>query len=517
MDFVKIREFTRKFWAVILVFLIAFSVRVFYISQKSGLHVDESLSYIISSVNKYGWRDSIPAGTEYTGHELLNLTFGNPSSIKETFKDVGKMYIDTRDSSWPNLYYTCLRIFSAAADDYELKSLIARGCALNLLFFTLSFFYFFKLLQILFKDEDKQKYIPFALFIAYMNTGAISNTLYIRPYQLQEAMLVIMTYIFAIFYNDIKNNKCNLPPKKIILTALVMSVVSLSGYFCLVYECLLGIVLLYMCFKNKDYKTAGKFMLIFILNIVFANLLYLRFIFGVNAPRAAEVCYNVSINSENIKLSSQRIITLLTRFLFYPAIIILTIISATVQKNKKEINRLLLVISGAAFVWCLTIMYLAPYKILRYIMPIFPLMTLVLAEFVQRVNFKISYVYAGLYLWAAIFASSLDYGAPRPEKIIPFSAPVENVFRRADEQFSFRYKPEITVFINEAKPWTAASLFPYVNTSQTYKFVDFAFLENKLYPENSFIVFPQEKSLPEEETFQKLDCGLYYKCFETGD
>ena len=506
----------KKFWSVFLVFIMAFSVRVFFIHQKSGLHVDEALAYVISSGNNYGWTNNFFVNTEYTGSEIVNLTIGNPPSVKDAIKDVASMYVDNRDHPLTNLYYSALRLSSCCAEDYGLNSLINRGCALNLLFFCISFCYFFKLLQVLFKEEDKQKYIPFALLIAYMNTGAISNTLFLRPYQLQETMCVVMTYIFVLFYNDIKENKFNLHPKKFVLTAFVMSLVTLSGYFSLIYEGLLGLVLLAICFKHKAYKAAGSLVGLFVLNLIFANLLYLGFILGFTSYRAADV-YSAGVDFiSNLKLSASRIIVLFTHYLFYPVVLIAAFISAFFAK-KKERNNLLWIIVLCAFVWSAVVMYLAPYKILRYIVPVFPLLSLVLADFVQKINFKAVYFYSFLYLWAAIFASSLDYGAPRPEKIIPFSAPVENVFRRTDEQFAYRYKPDLPVFISEAEPWTATNLFTYVNPSQKYKFVDFSFFEQKLYPKNSFIIYPKEKSLPEEETFLKLDCGLYYKCFEITD
>ena len=511
-------EFMKKFWVVLLVFIIALSVRVLYINQKSGLHIDESLSYIISSRNTNALASKFfSSNKSYTGDEILQITIGNPRSFKDVVKDIAAMYIDNKDHSWTNLYYSALRLTSAFTEDYSLKSLIARGCSLNLIFFTLSFFYFFKLLQILFKGEDKNIYIPFALFVAYMNTGSITNTVFIRSYQLQEAMLVILTYIFARFYTDITAGKFHLPAKKFFITAFVMSLVSLSGYFCLIYEVLLGSVLVYLCIRKKYFEDAKTLVALFVANIIFANLLYLGFRFGFGSSRAIAIYKIGSGLFANLKMSALQFVIILQKFLFYPAIIILTFISAF-RLKKQDTNYLLLTISLCTLVWSAVVMVLAPYKVVRYIMAGFPLLSLIIPYLTQRANFKLSYLFVFLYLSYSMFPlMNIPDIQPKLLKKIIFASKIENLYKNNDKYFVFRYKPEMPVFISEGDVWTTAILYPYLNPHQNYKFVDFSFLEQKLYPKNCFIIYPHDKFLPQEDTLHELYCGGYYKCFEITD
>lgn len=502
----------KKFFAVILVFIIAFSIRIYQIHMKSGLHVDEALSYVISARNDYAWRTNFLVNTEYTGEEIQKLVFGNPDGVKDLVSDIGLMYIDNRDHPLTNLYYSALRAAAFNLENYDLKNLIKRGCALNLLFFCVSFFYFYKLLNIILVGK-KKKYIPFALFIAFMNTASISATLFLRPYQLQETMLIIMTYIFASFYKDIINDKFNISVKKFIVTAFVIALVTLSGYFSLIYEAVLGSVLLILCYRKRLYNTAGLLVGLFISSIVIANLLYLGFYLGFTSYRAVDVYNSCNDIVYNLKLSISRFIVLLLQFLFYPISLVLSFILMFFARKKVQ-NNLLWIIVGCSFLCGIVIMILSPYKVLRYIMPLFPILSLSLAHYVQKFNFKITYLYVFIYLWAAVFAVSLDYGAPKPIRVMPFARPIENVYRLQDKQFTYRFNQGSPVYINEGEPWTSVNLFTYLNKTQKYRFVNFSFFERKMYPANSFIIYPKEKSLPFEETFQKIDCSLYYKCFE---
>lgn len=512
-------EFMKKFWVVLLVFVIALSVRVLYINQKSGLHIDESASFIISSGNKYGWTENFIINSEYTGEELRQLTMGNPDNSADLVSDLKLLWLNNnRDKSWTNFYYSILRISALASNDLSLKGLIKRGCYLNLIFFTLSFFYFFKLLQILFK-EDNKKYIPFALFVAYMNTAAISTTLFIRSYQLQEAMLVIMTYIFANFYNDIKADNFNITPKKFLLTAFVMSLVNLSGYFAMIYEILLGMVLIVLCVIKRAYKPAGILSGLFVSGLIFANLLYGGFWLGFKSGRAVG-CYKV-IHGVHISLIEiiKYLWSYFSRYLFYPVVLLSVFVSAFFFKKKvyKCEKPLLWIIVGCAFVWSFVIMSIAPYKVLRYIAPVFPLIALVIVEIVKEFNFKLIYFFTVLYFMSCIFVASFDYDVRIPEKTLPFLADIENTVKLADEQFIYRYKTDFPVFIYAADTWKTELLLAYLNPHQKYKFVDYSFLEQKLYPKNCFIIYQKEITLPQEHELHKIQCSGYHKCFEITD
>ena len=43
------------FFYSIIIFILAFGIRIYWVSQKEGINGDEALSVIISSYNDYGW------------------------------------------------------------------------------------------------------------------------------------------------------------------------------------------------------------------------------------------------------------------------------------------------------------------------------------------------------------------------------------------------------------------------------------------------------------------------------
>ncbi|MDR0753332.1 MAG: hypothetical protein LBE95_01550 [Holosporaceae bacterium] len=55
-------------------------MRVNFIHQKEGLHVDETLSLIISNCSNYGYKTSYDENLTYTGKQLKELSFGNSTS-----------------------------------------------------------------------------------------------------------------------------------------------------------------------------------------------------------------------------------------------------------------------------------------------------------------------------------------------------------------------------------------------------------------------------------------------------
>jgi hypothetical protein len=194
----RLRNFLQnQIFLVILIFIFAFGIRLYYVFQKEGLIYDEVGSIVIATWNNYCWRVNYDENKIYTGKEIKEITFFTSSSIKQALADVHnlRLYNHNRDRPHTNLHYSCLRLWFAGTQTSDVQRIIIQGCLLNLLFFSLSFLFLYKLAKLLFTNKW---IILLALVVAFLNTGAISTTMYIRMYQLQETLFIILTWLFSL-------------------------------------------------------------------------------------------------------------------------------------------------------------------------------------------------------------------------------------------------------------------------------------------------------------------------------
>jgi len=181
---------------LIAVYALALGIRIFWFSQKEGLHVDEGLTVAISCRNEYFNIGNYENGKKYTGKELKEISLVGSPGLKGALADIRGLWKDNRDPPHTNLYYTFLRLALVGNKTGDIKPIIARGAVLNLLFFTVSFIFFFLLMRLLFAGNELLQYA--ATFCAFLSTSAISNTLFFRPYQIQETLFIIFCYYFAL-------------------------------------------------------------------------------------------------------------------------------------------------------------------------------------------------------------------------------------------------------------------------------------------------------------------------------
>jgi hypothetical protein len=183
---------------LLLVFLITIGIRLYWISQKEGLNVDEGLSITLASYNKYMlWSDNYESGRTYTGQELKSISLWENASLRNAVGDVYRLHLNNNgDAPHTSLYYSCLRLWFAGRITSDYREIIRLGTGLNLLFFAISFIAMYWLFKLLF---DRDPIILAGLLFCFLNTGSISNTLVLRPYALQETALIAATY-FCVLY-----------------------------------------------------------------------------------------------------------------------------------------------------------------------------------------------------------------------------------------------------------------------------------------------------------------------------
>jgi len=457
------KKFVRnQTFLVVFVFLFAFGVRLHYVFQKEEFHVDEVLSVILASYNKYGWNMHYDEDKIYTGKEVRKLTFFEDSSIKSALYDVNRLRKDNRDGPHTNLYYSCLRFWFAGTQTSDSQRIIVQSCLLNLLFFTFSFLFLYKLIRILFSN----KWLScMALAVAFLNTGSISTTMLIRPYQLQETLFIIFVYLFAHLYQKINLKQAIDSWKNLLIIALVTALTLLSGYFAVLFILLFGIVLVYKLYKEKQSNNINFIICSFIVALIFAFAAYQKYEKGFFDHRAGEAVGKITDTViDNIYRSSIEFLSILHKHLFYTPIIVFVCLSMMYiiycQRKSRKIrcSQLLSVILLISFLWAAAIMILAPYKVYRYIAPTIPLLALFITGVVA--HFRSSkIIFTAMSFCVAIYG----YTAFCSDKI-------EFLYKGKKQAMAFNQKPEIPVIVRVDHIWKLADVVSCFPDEQYYIF-----------------------------------------------
>jgi hypothetical protein len=474
----------------VIVFAITFQTRVDFITQKEGFHVDEVFSIIISDYSDYGYREGYcyDENVVYTGKQIKELSLWNNASIEDAFSDVKKLYFDNRDRPHTNLYYSCFRLWFAGIATTDLRKIIDRGCKLNLLFFIFSFFFMYKLLRRLFKKD--KILIPFSLLLAFANTGSISNTLFLRPYQLQETLLILFTYSFVRCYESLENRTSLYNFKNFLKLVPIVGLTLLSGYFVAIYVLMLMGILAILC-RKTDQKENLKFVGVsFLSSVLFARALFCGFFYGFTCGRAGEAYKQFGYKAivDNTVVSFNAFYEILRDYLFsLPVLCLAFLIAIILSIIFRRSDKKALLISSACFIWSGGIIFLAPFKVLRYVMACFPLMTLVFPFVISRLN--------GIFRDCAIIATlacSMVFWNR--------SAKIENLYIDQDKSFEFfTKKTDVPVLILNKTPWKYSCILHQFSDVQRYEFPrSKESLETKLKKYDFAIVLFSDDYTPEE-------------------
>ena len=500
-----------------IIFLCGLFARIYAISLKQDLHEDEALTVLLSNYSETGWSKLPEQNKEFSGKDIKKMIYWNDKSFKDTLSDVKNLYLYTRDDSHTNLYYTIIRFTFTGVDNFSIKETIQRGGILNLLIYTLSFFFMFKLLAILFKN--KQNLIPFGLFTAFLNTASISNSCYLRPYILQEAAFILVTYYFV---KLILKEKVNMYK-----VALSIAFAFLTGYYALIY---IGILALTLFIKNTDrkflFKTAG-------LSVLFTELFYPLYFLGITSYRAVETIERTSNFSKNLYYSLINLPLIYFKYLFSLSLVIFLIYLAfkiTKEKLKPdETAKIIPLIFGLNLLWTAIVIFLAPYKVLRYIMPAFTILSLIIPYIIS--HFKKVYVYISIisvifslnYYFAVNFLKNQNIG-----KYVPIASRIDFLKNNKIDKYLFaeNIKQPVIVAKKGNNPTIGeilqiTEIIPYFENEQKYTFVN---SDTQINYSKFYMLIPttdnSENSVTKISHFEKYkilnmqNCSKYYKCLE---
>jgi hypothetical protein len=456
---------------LVAVYLVALGFRVYWLSQKDGFHVDEGMTVALSFYNDYIISRNYDFDREYTGKEIKEESLVNNSGFKETLLDIKRLYTDNRDSPHTNLYYTFLRISLMGLKTTEIKPIIFRGAILNLIFFTVSFIFFFLLMRLLFPDSILTQFT--ALICAFLSTATLSNTLFLRPYQIQETMFIIFSFYFAKNINTknfiIHGGKQIIEKVSLlILLSFITAITLLTGYYALIFIGLFGLYIVYINCKNRTFTEIIFYFLVLCLGFILTLVLYQKYLAGFTSYRAFETKSTLSANvMGNIKYSLICGLTLLWKHFFTLPVLIFCAGCVTfliVCKQKLIVQKQALYIFITAILYLFLTLIIAPYKVLRYSMPVFPFFVILPAMLINSVRMKTlkSYVIIMSVLIFCFIAGAVNQNN------------IQNIFKHKPDEYVFNKEKDVPVYVivNKYSAWKYGNLTPYFNDDQKYYFFE---------------------------------------------
>lgn len=475
---------------LLLLFLVLTGIRCFYINAKKSMNIDEALSIGISNINEYGFWGKLAeldGDKEYSGKELKDLSLWNDPSLKDSVNDVWNLYQDNKDSPHTNLYYSIYRLWFTGAKTTDLKYIFWRGCSLNILFFAVSFFFMSLLIRIF----TKNSFLVFtSLLIAFINPASLSLTIFMRPYELQQLFVIILSYYVSCCLQAVYNNQKFESKKNFIIGIFVLAFTMLSGYFNLIIIGLFGLTLVIICVRKKDWNLLKFFIYMLACSLIVAKLLYLSFGEGFFAYRGQEAfskfeLSNFTANCMAVGSGFYELIFSKNIFVaFYFILVVLFWVLFLLSLKQDVRNFILSIVLSVALISLFLILWCAPGKALRYIAPLFPIFALAFAGFFKRelLNCMFS-VLASIFLIVSLI--NLE-GKP---------SVVEHIDDTGFDRVKKVVNTEFPIFIEGKTTWKYGSVIPYLNDDNRVFLVSDVSEIQKKYSNEIPCIFISEREL----------------------
>lgn len=427
---------------------------------------------ILSEYNEYGWGKVFESGKVFSANEAKSAILWNDPSIKGAFQDIYRLHKDNRDPSHTNLYYSLLRLWHIGFTSVDLAEIFYRGISLNFLFFIFGFYFAYRLARILLQRDWL---ILLFLSVAFLNPLSINNTIFMRPYALQEMLFLAFCLSLIFFINRLSLDYARYNNWRFyiifgLITALLMS----SAYFATIF-----VAMVFFCvsiWELKFYKQNKKFNLFFplsfIVALVFCKILYPKYFQAFDSGRGKEVGEKINLTylKESILDNAEIFFDILKINLSWVILVVIFIglcLRLIYHKRLKYgKDALILLVGICAFIWAFAVIYLAPYKISRYILSIFPIFLLLLPYALGIENnimrlYKIhplarQFVMAGICVWC-IF------------NILPFDKQkIDYIDHNPALYHSIKEFQDVTILINqdaEIEAWRYAYIIPALNSN----------------------------------------------------
>ncbi|MDI3361133.1 hypothetical protein QQF21_17900 [Lelliottia sp. V89_10] len=374
----------------IFVIAILILMREYWLLHRTALHVDESMSFIISAYNQYGFDKPFPGIVTMTGDELRHAMWFNDPTFSGMLHDLKQLWVFNRDTPHSNLYYSLLRIWFTGVESTGMAFTLGWAGQLNI---ALSACSMLMLGCLAFRMFGSHVIAIFAIFIGFIGAGTISNTIFARPYQLQETMFVAFMIMSFIFISDQRKSL-----KFMIGYGVVAAFTLLTGYFAIIYVGIIMLLILIMALAlcERDYISLTKRAAVFIVTTCVAGyLIYPPYLF-VSGGRQSEAISKTGELAQNVALSikSFELLQWYYPFIFMVALVsvVLAVILFVIRKERRFTSAWYVVMALSVAIWYAIVMFFAPYKIPRYVYPVLPIVCMVYCFIAYAINIKSKYL-----------------------------------------------------------------------------------------------------------------------------
>lgn len=377
-----------------LVFCIAIGARFYWIEQKAQFHCAESMSVVLCS---YAPALSFSNSNEnsskeiLSGREVKNRFYSNEIGIKDFAEDIFHLRQDNRDYCHTNFYYSCLRAALYGNDTTNMPSVIKRGFFLNIVFFSIGFVFLGLLARELFREKLQ---IVTGLALGTLCAGMLSMSVWLRPYDLWFATTAIFSYAFVLSSKQYFTGTGTLVSfKNFWILTVVTAGTLLSVYFSIVFVVLLGVALCGLAIKKNGAKFELPFFAsVFMSALILATAIYPNYPLGFLVDRGTEAAQKFSPAQifENLQLSFSGALKIFENSAFGVPVVLLLLaggISLFILKKKHtctgvpaEQESVVAItfarasLLTAAVLSFLAIIYLAPFKTVRYVAALLPIL-----------------------------------------------------------------------------------------------------------------------------------------------
>ena len=415
------KEKDRKFYIfAILSVVIVLAFDVFFVSRKEGYHMDEILSYELSNSEFTPWiTPTQPEGRleKYYRAEIYSNNFKTlVSNLFSQISDVIKRrsastaanykadvfdtpqwmtsedmieyvtyykrdsipalsaYYNTTTDNHPPLYFMLLNLVSAV---YSLiafgKLSVWPGCILNMAFMAGSLI----IINLFFRDVVRRKYIgPVAALFYGLSPAGIETVLLIRMYAMTAFFCLAFTYIV---FRKLQSKDGFDKKNKMLILITVLGF--LTQYFvCIYYFLLIVSIAVYLAF-GKKMKTALKLIRTMIISAVWGLCLYPFVFHDLFGTRIGDSVMNSlsGFSGYADKLDAfTRIMASETMWSVTAACIVLILmgIGCVIAVCMRRMRAYAPILCISSLGYLLTVGKIAPYTVDRYLMPVFPIVSI---------------------------------------------------------------------------------------------------------------------------------------------
>lgn len=398
--------------AIVAIIIIIVGIICYYQTRKIGFHEDEIYN-LTSAVNPYdglispyrdkdvhtimlerhAYDDNFIIELKNTIQYVLNPDmyadereeFDNTAiPIWKTREDVTKsitltpenyfnfkaLYYNQAKDSHPPVYYTFVHfatlLFGGQFSKYS-------AFVVNIIAFILSCFVIKKILKIL----DKEKLTIGTLIFYGLSMGTISMVIYQRMY------MVLTLFILLYFYYNIKlyKNDFNLTKKDILKLGVITILGFLTQYYFAIYAFLMLFIIIIKMIKDKQYKTALKYIGIHILYAIIGIILFVP---CINHLLSGDRGLANLENTEYFKHLLQYVKHLLFAFTIqgdnlFSIIVIIAFFVGIIYSIRKSKDKFIIILTSVpSIIYFLLVVKLTSFREFRYITPMIPFVALTL-------------------------------------------------------------------------------------------------------------------------------------------